>query len=204
MRPVVIALAAALLAASPADGQQKTETAIFAGGCFWCVESDFDHVPGVLETTSGFTGGSLADPTYEQVSEGGTGHREAVRIVYDPAKVSYDRLLTAFFHSVDPTDPGGQFCDRGESYQTAIFVVDAEQRRKAQASRAAAAKELGATVATKIEDAGKFYPAEEYHQDYYRKNPLKYRFYRWNCDRDARIREVWGERAFAGIPKKGE
>ncbi len=177
---------------------QDREQAIFAGGCFWCVESDFDKVPGVLETVSGYTGGSLDNPTYEQVTYGNTGHREAVRITYDPSQVSYEELLIAFWHSVDPTDGGGQFCDRGESYQTAIFVDDV-QRQTAEASKAEIAKILDQTIATTIEPAGVFYPAEDYHQDYYQKNPVRYKYYRWSCGRDQQIESVWGERAFTGI-----
>ena len=199
--------AVAALALAPAvflGGAHAEERAVatFAGGCFWCVESDFDHLPGVVETVSGYTGGTVEDPTYEQVSAGGTGHREAVRISYDPSRVSYEELLTAFWHSVDPTDPGGQFCDRGESYQTAIFVHDEEQRRVAEASKETAQEALGETIVTPIEDAGTFYPAEDYHQDYYEKNPVRYRVYRWNCGRDDRIEQVWGGRAFEGIPDR--
>ena len=177
--------------------------AIFAGGCFWCVESDFDGVTGVVRTVSGYTGGSLKDPTYKQVSAGGTGHIEAVRIYYDPKKVGYEGLLDVFWHSVDPTDEGGQFCDRGESYQTAIFAVTPEQKKLAEASKAALAKSgvLKAPVVTPIRDAAPFYPAEGYHQDYYRKNPLRYRFYRHGCGRDARLKELWGEDAMKGIAK---
>ena len=178
---------------------QDRQQAIFAGGCFWCVEADFDKVPGVLETVSGYTGGSLDNPTYQQVTYGDTGHREAVRITYDPSQVSYEELLTAFWHSVDPTDGGGQFCDRGESYQTAIFV-DEDQRQAAEASKAEVADRLEQTIATTIEPAGAFYPAEDYHQDYYRKNPVRYTYYRWSCGRDQRIESIWGERAFEGIP----
>ena len=175
--------------------------ATFAGGCFWCVESDFDAVPGVVETVSGYTGGTVADPTYKQVSEGGTGHREAVRIRYDPEQVSYERLLHIFWRSVDPTDGGGQFCDRGESYQTAIFVGNEEERRLAEASTEALelAAVLDAPVVTPIEPAGEFYPAEDYHQDYYTKNPFRYRFYRLSCGRDSRVQQVWGRQAHEGI-----
>lgn len=198
----VIAGAAALMLWGAAGARAAdTATAIFAGGCFWCVESDFDHVPGVLKTESGYTGGTLKDPTYDQVSAGGTGHREAVRVTYDPAKVSYGRLLGAFFHSVDPTDDGGQFCDRGVSYMSAIFVGSDAERQQAEAAKNAAAQELGKKIATTIETAQTFYPAEDYHQDYYKKNPIRYKFYRWNCGRNQRVEEVWGDRAYAGIPK---
>jgi peptide-methionine (S)-S-oxide reductase len=202
MRNALFAAVAALLlsGAASAANARATETAIFAGGCFWCVESDFDRIPGVLETVSGYTGGTTPNPTYGQVTAGGTGHREAVRITYDPARVDYGQLLTAFWHSVDPTDPGGQFCDRGVPYQTAIFVEGDEQRRLAEASKQAAERSLGQEIVTPIEAAGPFFPAEDYHQDYYRKNPLQYRFYRWNCGRDQRVRELWGESAYKGIP----
>lgn len=190
-----------LVSGAPAWAQ-TTETAIFAGGCFWCVESDFDRIPGVLETVSGYTGGSLANPTYEQVSAGGTGHYEAVRIRFDPARVSYEALLSAFFRSVDPLDAGGQFCDRGASYRTAIFVAGPEQKAKADAAKANAAAALGRKLATPVLPAAPFYPAEDYHQNYSDKNPTRYAYYRWSCGRDARINAVWGTDAFAGIPGK--
>ncbi len=182
---------------------QELDTAIFAGGCFWCVESDFDAIPGVVETVSGYTGGILPNPTYEQVSAGGTGHREVVQITYDPSLVSYSDLLTAFWHSVDPTDAGGQFCDRGESYATAIFVQDDAQRALAEASKREAEVSLGQSIFTTIEAATPFFPAEDYHQDYYEKNPLRYKFYRWSCGRDQRVEELWGDRAYTGIPDHG-
>ncbi|MFQ5962527.1 MAG: peptide-methionine (S)-S-oxide reductase MsrA, partial [Candidatus Methylomirabilales bacterium] len=154
-------------------------------------------------TVSGYTGGTLPNPTYEQVSAGGTGHREAVRITYDPSLISYADLLTAFWHSVDPTDAGGQFCDRGESYQTAIFVGNDEERRLAEASKRAAQESLGKTIVTPIEAAGPFFPAEAYHQDFYKKSTLRYRYYRWGCGRDRRVEELWGEHAYRGIPDHG-
>jgi peptide-methionine (S)-S-oxide reductase len=201
----LLAFATALLFAAAIGGAHAEElkTATFAGGCFWCVESDFDKVPGVVRTVSGYTGGTTADPTYEQVSAGGTGHRETVQILYDPSQVSYAELLTAFWHSVDPTDPGGQFCDRGESYQTAVFVSDEEQRRLAEASKRAAEESLGTKIGTPIEAAGPFFPAEAYHQDFYEKQPLRYRYYRWACGRNQRVEEVWGNRAYQGIPDHG-
>lgn len=201
-RLLAAAVAAAAALGAAAAWAQAPRAATFAGGCFWCIESDFDHVAGVLETVSGYTGGDVENPTYEEVSRGGTGHREALRIVYDPETVTYSQLLEVFWHSVDPTDAGGQFCDRGEPYETAVFVHDEEQRRLAEASKAAAAKALGAEVATPIEAARAFYPAEDHHQDYARKNPLRYKFYRWNCGRDRRVRDLWGEKAYAGIPEK--
>ena len=177
--------------------------ATFAGGCFWCVESDFDAVPGVVKTISGYTGGKAENPTYKQVTAGGTGHREAVQIRYDPKQVSYERLLHIFWRSVDPTDDGGQFCDRGESYQTAIFVGNDEERRLAEASKAALAQSmvLDEPVVTPIETAAAFYPAEGYHQDYYSKNPARYRFYRFTCGRDSRVQQVWGKQAHEGIER---
>lgn len=181
------------------NGRAQAETAIFAGGCFWCVESDFDQVPGVTGTTSGFIGGTLDNPTYKQVSAGGTGHYEAVKITFDPARVSYEELVNAFFHSVDPTDAGGQFCDRGKSYRTAIFAQNAEQKKAAAAVKAQAAKELGRSIVTPVNGAATFYPAEGYHQNYYKKNPLKYKYYRFSCGRDSRVKEVWGKRAYQGI-----
>lgn len=197
---VAFALGAFVAGATPADAERAH--AIFAGGCFWCVEADFDNIEGVVETTSGYTGGDVADPTYEQVVAGGTGHREAVRITFDPAVVTYDELLTAFWHSVDPTDDGGQFCDRGFSYTTAIYAVDEAQRTAAEASKAAVADDLAVDgeIKTPIVDAGPFYVAEGYHQNYYEKKPARYKFYRWSCGRNDRVREVWGDDAFAGIP----
>jgi len=179
--------------ASPASG--RTETAIFAGGCFWCTEADFEKVPGVTAAVSGYTGGTTANPSYEQVSAGGTGHYEAVKITYDPARISYPTLASYFFRTVDPTDAGGQFCDRGESYRTAIFAADPAQRAAAEAALAEASRTLGAKLATPVLPAATFYPAEGYHQDYYKKNSLKYRYYRSRCGRDARLAEVWGKKA---------
>lgn len=180
---------------------QNAGVAIFAGGCFWCVESDFDHVPGVLRTVSGYTGGTTKDPTYEQVSAGGTGHIEAVRIHFDPKKVSYERLVDVFWHSVDPTDSGGQFCDRGESYKTAIFATSPEQKRIAEASKKKLMDSgvLDQPIVTPIRDAGPFYPAEDYHQNYYKTHPIRYKFYRFRCGRDSRLSDLWGEDAMKGI-----
>lgn len=194
------AIAAGDTKTMPAKGEA---VATFAGGCFWCVESDFDHVPGVARTISGYTGGLLKDPTYRQVSAGNSGHVEAVQIYYDPGKTSYEALLDVFWHSVDPTDTGGQFCDRGDSYATAIFANTAEQQKIAEASRARLNKSdvLKRPIVTPVRTAGAFYPAEGYHQDYYRKNPLRYKFYRLSCGRDARIKELWGADAHKGIEK---
>jgi peptide-methionine (S)-S-oxide reductase len=167
--------------------------ATFAAGCFWCVESDFDKVPGVISTTSGFTGGRVKNPTYEQVSRGGTGHTEAVVIEYDPSKVTYEQLLDHFWHNVDPFAANRQFCDVGDQYRPAIFVHDEAQRKAAEESKARVQQMLKQTVVVQIVDAGPFYLAEQYHQDYYKKNPVQYRYYRWGCGRDARLEEVWGK-----------
>ena len=180
---------------------ENVEVAIFAGGCFWCVESDFDHVPGVFETISGYTGGHLENPTYRDVVSETTGHREAVKISYDPTKVSYETLLTVFFRSVDPTDVHGQFCDRGESYTTAIYTLDETQLEQAKAVYAEAMDDLGRDLATVIEPASMFYPAEDYHQDYYLKNPVRYFGYRLGCRRDQRVKDLWGKQAHTGIEK---
>lgn len=180
-------------APAPAAAGQRAE-AVVAGGCFWCTESDFDKLPGIISTTSGYTGGRLANPTYEQVSAGNSGHIEAVRVVYDSSKLSYARLVAHLLRTVDPLDSGGQFCDRGYQYRSAIFVANPQQRSLAQSAKARAATALKKPVATLILPAAKFYPAEGYHQDYYKKNPTKYRFYRWNCGRDKRLTQVWGGR----------
>jgi peptide-methionine (S)-S-oxide reductase len=173
----------------------KPATAIFAGGCFWCVEADFDKLPGVLNTESGYAGGSLKNPTYEQVSAGGTGHAESVRVTYDPKMVSYEKLVDYFWHHVDPTVKDRQFCDIGNQYRTAIFYQDDAQRRAAEASKSALEKSGRlAHVYTEIAPAGTFYPAEEYHQDYYKKNPIRYKYYRTTCGRDSRVNEVWGKK----------
>jgi peptide-methionine (S)-S-oxide reductase len=180
--------------AQSANQQANRAVATFAGGCFWCTEADFDKVPGVISTTSGYTGGRVASPSYTQVSAGGTGHAEAVEVVYDPHMVSYDELLSYFWHHVDPTVKDRQFCDVGEQYRTAIFVHDDEQRRLAEASKKRVEAELKQPIYTEIVPAGPFYKAEDYHQDFYQKNPTKYKFYRWNCGRDQRLEQLWGTR----------
>ncbi len=184
-----------------APESENLEVATFAGGCFWCVESDFDGVPGVARTVSGYTGGHVDNPTYRQVSSETTGHREAVQIYFDPARVDYAGLLEIFWRTIDPTDSGGQFCDRGESYTTAIFANTGEQRKLAQASKESLEKSgiLKRPVVTTIETAGSFYPAEDYHQDYYKKSPLRYKLYRFSCGRDSRLKDLWGEQAHRGI-----
>jgi len=189
---LVTTMATGTTSAAAAEG---TAFATFAGGCFWCMEPPYDKTEGVLATTSGYTGGETEDPTYEEVSAGKTGHAEAVRIEYDPEKVSYQTLLDLFWVNVDPTTPNRQFCDVGSQYRTAIFYHDAEQKRLAEASKERVEQELGRKVVTEIVPAGPFYPAEQYHQDYYEKNPIRYNFYRWNCGRDQRLEELWGEAA---------
>lgn len=190
MRLLLLFALTAGTAASAAAAPPRA-AAVFAGGCFWCTESDFDKIPGVVSTTSGYIGGTTVDPTYKQVSAGGTGHIEAVRIEYDPTKVSYSALLQRFFRTVDPLDAGGQFCDRGYQYRSAVFTSNASENAAAVAAKNHAAASLKKPVATLILPAKKFYPAEAYHQDYYKKNPVQYRFYRLTCGRDARIKKVW-------------
>jgi len=177
-------------------GNALAEKAILAGGCFWCMEADFEKLPGVSDVISGFTGGTLKDPTYNGNHEG---HFEAVEITYDPQKVSYRQLLDYYWRHIDPFDAGGQFCDRGHSYQTAIFVANDNERKIAEESkRAVAALFPNQTVVTPILAASTFYPIkgdESDHQDYYKKNPVRYKLYRWNCGRDQRLKEIWGEKA---------
>jgi len=187
-----------LVFAAGTASAKNIQTAIFAGGCFWCVESDFDQIKGVTSTTSGYIGGNTNNPTYKQVTKGGTGHFEAVQIKFDADKVSYAQLLNAFWHSVDVTDAGGQFCDRGDSYRTAVFATTPQQAASAGQSKSAAESELGQKIVTPILMAGPFYKAENYHQDYHTKNPLKYKFYRTRCGRDKRVKQVWGNKAFPG------
>lgn len=169
--------------------------ATFAGGCFWCMEPPFDELDGVLSTTAGYIGGHKKNPTYAEVSGGGTGHAEAVEVLYDPKKISYGKLLEVFWRNIDPTTPNRQFCDVGSQYRTAIFYHDEEQRRLAQQSKEELqnSKRLKESIVTEIVPAGAFYPAEAYHQDYYRKNPIRYKFYRYTCGRDQRLQELWGE-----------
>jgi len=200
MKPAAALLAAALATAGSASAQAPVAPlakATVAGGCFWCVEADFDKVDGVISTTSGYIGGRVPNPTYAQVSAGATGHTEAVEIVFDPRRVSFEKLLQVFWVSIDPTVKDRQFCDVGSQFRTGIFVHDETQRRAAEASKAALekSKPFKAPIVTPIETATTFYPAEEYHQDYYRKNPARYSFYRSGCGRDARLKELWGEKA---------
>lgn len=182
-------------AGSPA-GSSVTDIAIFAGGCFWCTEADFDKVPGVVSTTSGYIGGKVANPTYKQVSSGKTGHIEAVQVRFDPEKTSFAKLLIAFWPTIDPLTPNGQFCDEGSQYRSAIFYRNGDQKRQAEASKAEleASGRFTQPIVTEISPATEFYPAEEYHQDYYKKNPVRYSYYRNGCGRDARLAQVWGIR----------
>lgn len=196
--PALLLLAACgQSAAGSADAQRparpaNAQTALFAGGCFWSAERDIEAVPGVVEAVSGFAGGNVANPSYERVTAGGTGHLEAVRVTFDPARISYRELARRFLRTIDPTDGGGQFCDRGESYRTAIFALDAGQRRAAEAARAEANRILRGQVVTPVRGAARFYPADDYHQDFARRNPGHYGRYRRGCGKDARIRAVWG------------
>lgn len=189
-----------LATVSPAAAQTGTAKATFAGGCFWCVEEAFEAVNGVVSATSGYTGGQSANPTYEQVSDGGTGHAEAVQVVYDASKVSYEQLLQVFWHNVDPLAVDRQFCDAGRQYRSAIFYEGEPQHRAAEASKVALERghRFDRPIATEIVAAGPFYPAEDYHQDYYRKNPLRYKFYKWNCGRAQRLESLWGKPAAKG------
>jgi peptide-methionine (S)-S-oxide reductase len=193
---VVTTLAA--LGTAPAPAQERAK-ATFAGGCFWCMEPPFDKLEGVISTTSGYTGGQKANPTYQEVSAGTTGHTEAVEIVYDPRKVTYARLLEVFWRNIDPTTPDRQFCDVGSQYRAAIFYHDDAQRRLAEQSKQAVAQHLRRPVVTEILPAGPFYVAEEYHQDYYKKNPIRYRFYRTGCGRDQRLEQLWGRDAHLSL-----
>jgi peptide-methionine (S)-S-oxide reductase len=173
----------------------QTAKATFAGGCFWCEESAFEGVKGVTSVISGYTGGVKNEPTYEEVSSGSTGHRESVEVTYNPRVVSYQQLLDVFWHNVDPFDNSGQFCDHGSQYRSAIFVRDAAQRQLAAASKAAVEKKFGRRVVTDVLPAARFWPAEEYHQDFYKKNPVRYRIYKFNCGREERLKELWGSAA---------
>ena len=194
--PTLLVLAALALPAA-ATAQGATEKATFAGGCFWCMEPPYDAIPGVISTTSGYIGGRTANPTYEQVASGATGHTEAVQVVYDPKKVTYEKLLEVFWVNIDPTVRDRQFCDSGSQYRTGVFYHSEAQRKAAEASKAALekSKPFKAPIVTPVEMAGTFYPAEGYHQDYYVKNPVRYKFYRNGCGRDARLRELWGDKA---------
>ena len=186
-----------LLSAEAGSAATKTEKATFAGGCFWCMEAPFDKLLGVVSVTSGYTGGQVKNPTYELVSAGGTGHAEAVLIIFDPVKISYEKLLDVFWHNIDPTVKDRQFCDVGNQYRSAIFTHSEEQRRTAQQSKSTLekAKPFKEAIVTEVTPAGIFYAAEEYHQNYYKKNPLRYTYYRNSCGRDRKLKELWGSSA---------
>jgi len=191
---LMLALSALAAAAEAPGGAGKLSVAVFAGGCFWCVEEAFEEVPGVARAVSGYTGGTTVNPTYTEVSGHGTGHFEAVQVTFDPAKVSYARLLDWFWRNIDPLDVAGQFCDKGSPYRSAIFYGDEEQQKIAEASKAAlqASGRLHGRIATLILPAGPFYPAEEYHQGYAKKNPFKYQYYKQGCGRAQRLERIWG------------
>ncbi len=191
-----------LLATAAGAAEDGLAKATFAGGCFWCMEHPFDQLPGVVSVTSGYTGGRTKSPTYAEVSAGSTGHAEAVHIVYDPKKVDYRKLLYVFWRNVDPVTPDRQFCDAGTQYRSAIFYHDEEQRKLAEESKhiLEKSKRFEAPIGTQIVAAAEFYHAEEYHQHFYKKNPLRYRYYRRGCGRDARLQELWGNEAGAPEP----
>ena len=178
--------------ASQSTDRTETSKATFAGGCFWCMEPPFDKLDGVISTISGYAGGKKKNPTYEEVSAGNTGHAEVVQITYDPKKITYEKLLEVFWHNVDPLTPNRQFCDVGSQYRTAIFYHDETQKRLAEESKKALAKRFKEPIVTEIVAAAEFYPAEDYHQDYYTKNPLRYKYYRYSCGRDQRLEALWG------------
>ena len=190
---VLCLIVAAAAFAAPAN----RATAVFAGGCFWCEETAFEGVPGVVAVISGYTGGQVPNPTYEQVSSGVTGHAESVQVIYDPSKISYEKLLDIFWHNIDPSQANGQFCDHGNQYRSAIFFKDEGERKAAEASKARLESDarFKGKIVTQIVPASTFYPAEEYHQDFYKKNPVRYHTYRTGCGRDARLKEIWGEAA---------
>ena len=191
---VALLCAATAFAQAPKPASPATAVATFAGGCFWCMEPPYDKLPGVISTTSGYMGGSVKNPTYEAVSSGGTGHAEVVQVVYDPAKVSFEKLLDVFWRNIDPTVKDRQFCDVGSQYRTAIFVHTDEQRKAADTSKAGLekTKPFKDPIVTPVSAAGEFWPAEDYHQDYYIKNPARYTYYRTGCGRDARLKALWG------------
>ena len=193
LRAVVVLLAVLATGSAPPAFAAPNEVAVFAGGCFWCEESAFEDLPGVVSSVSGYAGGTTVNPSYEEVSTGRTGHAESAQVTFDPARISYDKLLDVYWHNIDPQDNDGQFCDKGAQYRSAIFYHDAEQRKLAEASKAVLQKRM--KVYTDILPAGPFWPAEEYHQAYYKKNPVRYKFYRFNCGRDHRLEEVWGATA---------
>lgn len=182
-------------------GAQNTKEAIFAGGCFWCMEAALESVAGVSKVESGYTGGHVANPTYEQVSSGSTGHFEAVRVTYDPTQITYEELLPHFWSNIDPFDDQGQFCDKGGQYRAAIFYGNEEEKQQAEWSKKVTEQHFDKSIATLLRPASTFYPAEEYHQNYYKKNPTRYKFYKWNCGREGRLDKVWGENREETAPK---
>lgn len=192
---LLVVICAAVATPQTGWSQANRATATFAGGCFWCMEPPYDKLDGVFSTTSGYTGGHVEDPTYREVSAGGTGHAEVVQVVYDPSKVTYDELLRIFWRNVDPFDGEGQFCDRGDQYRPAIFYHSEAQRQAAVESKERMSERFDRPIAVQIEPLDEFYAAEDYHQDYYQKNPLRYRFYRSSCGRDRRLEAVWGDEA---------
>ncbi len=192
IRIMIMMMLWALLAGTTAGAEEQRAVATFAGGCFWCMEPPYDKLDGVISTTSGYTGGKVANPNYQRVSGGRTGHAEAVKVIYDPNRISYLELLQVFWLNIDPTVADRQFCDRGSQYRTAIYYHDADQKRLAEASLEAVRKQWSLDVIhTEIEAAGPFYEAEDYHQDYYLKNPTRYKYYRFGCGRDRRLEELW-------------
>jgi len=193
----LLALPAAIATIGLAQADGKSASAVFAGGCFWCMEQAFDKVEGVLATTSGYSGGHTENPTYDQVAAGGTGHAEVVKVDYNPKQVDYETLLHVFWRNIDPFAENRQFCDQGSSYRSAIFPMYEEQQATAEASREAIAERFDQPIATEITDFEAFYPAEAYHQDYYLENPVRYRFYKSACDRVERLEEIWGDEAGA-------
>ncbi len=195
---LIVGLGAAIAGSFAVSSFAAQKTAIFAGGCFWCIEKDFEHVNGVIDVVSGYTGGTLKNPTYKNHE----GHVEAVKVIYDDAKVSYDQLLHTFWRTVDPTDAGGQFCDRGHAYTTAVFTADAAQLKVAKESLGKAEAQLGQKIVTPIRQAAPWTDAEGYHQNYYKKNPLRYKYYRFRCGRDQRVEALWGSAAYPGVSYK--
>jgi peptide-methionine (S)-S-oxide reductase len=207
MRQLALALSVVLVLFGPASvAQAATEEAVFAGGCFWCLEHDLETLPGVLEAISGFSGGTLAHPTYKQVSAGGTGHQESVLVRFDDTRLSFATLLRAYWRNIDPFDGRGQFCDQGDSYRPVIFTASAAQAMQARSSLQAAARELGrpaSALRVVIRPLERFWPAEDYHQHYAKRNPLLYSYYRFRCGRDHRLDQVWGARARQSVPWAG-
>ena len=191
----VLVITILLTSTAFAAASKQYEEAIFAGGCFWCMEGPYDKLDGVISTTSGYTDGQVKNPTYKQVSSGNTGHTEAVKIEYDPGKISYEKLLEVFWVNIDPLTANAQFCDHGSQYRSGIYYKNAAQKAAALASLKRIQAKFDKPVVTEIDPASTFYPAEEYHQNYYQKNPVRYKYYRWSCGRDQRLKELWGDNA---------